>query len=105
MGSVASSGAVDTPGLYRPRNARATPLYQLLESYYEDVKALWEERFERKYGYWRGFTDTVVARYLDCGGSGLRKIAVSNMWTRFDFAFLASVASSETAPRNHRRAG
>ena len=53
--------------LYRPRNARASPLYQLLELYYEDVKAAWEERFENKYGYWRGFVDTVVARYLDCG--------------------------------------
>ncbi len=55
------------PPFYRPRNARATPLYQLFETYYEDVKALWEERFEKKYGYWRGFVDTVVARYLDCG--------------------------------------
>jgi hypothetical protein len=42
-------------------------LYQLLEAYYEDVKAIWEERFEKKYGFWRGFVDTVVARYLDCG--------------------------------------
>lgn len=67
MGSVASSVAVDAPRLYRPRNVRATPLYQLLEAYYEDVKALWEERFEKKYGYWRGFVDSVVARYLDCG--------------------------------------
>ena len=25
--------------LYRPRNARASPLYQLFEAYYEDVKA------------------------------------------------------------------
>jgi hypothetical protein len=31
------------------------------------VKALWEERFDKKYGYWRGFVDNVVARYLDCG--------------------------------------
>ena len=53
--------------LYRPRNARATALYQLLEACYEDVKAIWEERFEKKYGFWRGFVDTVVARYLDCG--------------------------------------
>jgi hypothetical protein len=53
--------------LYRPRQARQTPLYQLLETYYEDVKALWEERFEKSYGYWRGFVDAVVARYLDCG--------------------------------------
>ncbi len=67
MGLGISSAAVETPRLYRPRNVRATPLYQLLEMYYEDVKALWEERFEKKYGYWRGFVDSVVARYLDCG--------------------------------------
>ena len=53
--------------LYRTRNPRATALYRLLEAYYEDVKSLWEERFEKKYGFWRGFVDQVVARYLDCG--------------------------------------
>ena len=58
---------LEPPPLYRPRNARASPLYQLFETYYEDVKAVWEERFEKKFGFWRGFVDTVVARYLDCG--------------------------------------
>ena len=48
MGLAISSAAVETPRLYRPRNVRATPLYQLLEMYYEDVKALWEECFEKK---------------------------------------------------------
>jgi hypothetical protein len=28
---------------------------------------MWEERFERSCGFWRGFLDGVVARYLDCG--------------------------------------
>ena len=67
MGLAISSATVDAPRLYRPRNARTTALYQLLEAYYEDMKGLWEERFEKKYGYWRGFVDSVVARYLDCG--------------------------------------
>jgi len=67
MGLAASSQPLAPPALYRPRNARATPLYQLLEAHYEDVMAVWEERFERKYGFWRGFVDAVVARYLDCG--------------------------------------
>ena len=31
------------------------------------MKGLWEERFERIYGFWRGFIDDVVNRYLDCG--------------------------------------
>ena len=71
MGSLAASPPLASeggyPSLYRPRNVRATALYQLLESYYEQVKALWEDRFEKKYGFWRGFVDSVVARYLDCG--------------------------------------
>ncbi len=40
------------PPLYRPRNPRATFLYQLLESHYETVKSIWEERFEQRYGFW-----------------------------------------------------
>jgi Putative transposase/Transposase zinc-binding domain len=69
MGLAASSQPqpFDPPAVYRPRNARHSPLYQMLETYYDDVKAVWEERFETKYGFWRGFVDQVVARYLDCG--------------------------------------
>ena len=55
------------PPLYRPRQPQNSALYQLLEAYYEDVKAMWEDRFEKKYGFWRGFVDAAVARYLDCG--------------------------------------
>jgi len=31
------------------------------------VKGEWEERFESRFGFWRGFVDGSVARYLDCG--------------------------------------
>jgi len=55
------------PSIYRPRNPRESVLYQLMEAHYEDVKAAWENRFEKRYGFWRGFVDSVVARYLDCG--------------------------------------
>jgi len=54
-------------GGYRRRNPRATPLYRLVESLYDEVKGLWEERFERRHGFWRGFVDEQVRRYLDCG--------------------------------------
>jgi len=42
-------------------------IYLLVESLYDKVRAVWEDRFERAYGFWRGFTDAAVARYLDCG--------------------------------------
>ncbi len=35
--------------MYRPRNPRASPLFQLFETHYETVKSVWEERFERHY--------------------------------------------------------
>ncbi|MGH9463664.1 MAG: transposase zinc-binding domain-containing protein, partial [Vicinamibacteria bacterium] len=54
------------PPFFRPRNPRATPLFQLVEAHYDDIKSLWEDRFEKAHGRWRGFTDTAVARYLDC---------------------------------------
>ena len=55
------------PPKYRPRNPRASPLFQLLETHYETVKSVWEVRFERQYGFWQGRWDRAVAAYLDCG--------------------------------------
>lgn len=40
------------PVAYRPRNPRATSLYQILDTHFETLKRLWEERFERRYGFW-----------------------------------------------------
>ena len=38
-----------------------------MEHFYEEVKGIWEERFERVYGFWRGFIDDVVESFLACG--------------------------------------
>jgi hypothetical protein len=65
--STLPSRAGGRPPLYRPRNPRASSLYQLLDSHYESVKSLWEERFEGRYGFWRGLCDGAVASFLDCG--------------------------------------
>jgi ribosomal protein S27E len=31
------------------------------------VRGQWEERYERRCGFWRSFVDGQVLRYLDCG--------------------------------------
>jgi ribosomal protein S27E len=54
-------------GVYRPRNPQATPLYRLLEQRSDEVKGMWDEIFEERYGSWRGFVEGLVFRYLDCG--------------------------------------
>ncbi len=62
--------------VYRPRDPRKTALWGLLDTLYERVKGVWEERFERRYGFWRGLADEAVARYLDCGvwNSGFARV-------------------------------
>jgi len=49
------------PSVYRSRHPAETPLYGLLESLFETVKGAWEDLFERRYGFWRGILDGVVA--------------------------------------------
>ena len=66
----------ETARRYRVRRPQATPLYRLVEANYDEVKGQWDERFEERYGYWRGFVDGVVLRYLDCGvfSAGLARV-------------------------------
>ena len=52
---------------YRARPPRATPLYRLFDAHFDEGKGQWEERSERRFGFWRGFVDEQVLRYLDCG--------------------------------------
>jgi hypothetical protein len=42
-------------------------LYRLVRAHVADVHDEWEERFEGRYGFWRGSTDKAVGAYLDCG--------------------------------------
>jgi hypothetical protein len=75
--------------VYRPRRPRETALFQLLESLYDTVKGVWEERFETRYGFWRGRWDDVVARYLDCGdwSSGFARVRCGTCAEEFLVAF------------------
>ena len=75
--------------VYRPRNPRETPLWGLLDTLYERVKGVWEERFERKYGFWRGLADEAVARSLDRGvwDSGFARVKCRRCPQEFLVAF------------------
>ncbi len=72
-------------GFYRARKPQETPLYRLVEALYEEVKGVWEERFEQRYGYWRAFVDDVINAYLDCGlfESGFARVRCSGCGAEF----------------------
>jgi hypothetical protein len=42
--------------------------------HFETLKRQWEQRFERRFGFWQAYWDCAVFSYLDCGRfeSGLR---------------------------------
>lgn len=60
---------VDTlpAGGYEPRNPRASPLYALVEDYYEEFERIYDERYQRHYGPWRRVIGEVMRKYLECG--------------------------------------
>jgi hypothetical protein len=45
---------------YRPRRPRESPLYTLVDECCDEVKGSWEDRFERRYGFWRGMIEDAV---------------------------------------------
>ena len=54
-------------GVYRPRRPRASPLYRLLEDHFREFTTVYDERFARRWGYWRPIVAAVVEKYLACG--------------------------------------
>ena len=52
---------------YRPRQPQQTPYYRCVEDHLEMLEKVYEDRFERMYGFFRPHIRKVMERYLDCG--------------------------------------
>lgn len=52
---------------YNPRSPRKSQYYRCVESHFEELERVWEERYQHKYGYWRPYVMDVIYKYLDCG--------------------------------------
>jgi ribosomal protein S27E len=74
---------------HRARNPRATAIYPLFEIHFDEVRGQWEESLERRCGFWRGFVDEQVQRYLDCGlfESGFARIRCQDCAEEYLLAF------------------
>ena len=47
--------------IYRPRRPRESPLYQLLDRYYDQFQHVYDQRYQKRYGFWR----PVIAKTVD----------------------------------------
>ncbi len=48
---------INKPGYY----------YRCVEDHFEQLEAVWDERYLRRFGFWRPYVTDVIQRYLDCG--------------------------------------
>jgi len=53
--------------VYRPRNAHLTSYYQCVSDHFETFEQVYEQRFQKRYGFWRPYLREVIMRYLECG--------------------------------------
>jgi hypothetical protein len=54
-------------GVYRQRHPEHTVFYRVFFHYFEQFLQIYEDRFERTYGFFRPVIRDVVEKYLDCG--------------------------------------
>lgn len=57
----------NTTAVYHPRKPTDSPLYHLLESHFDHFEQIYDERFDRGYGFYRPVISDVVRAYLKCG--------------------------------------
>jgi hypothetical protein len=62
-----SCGTKEAGGVYRPRHPQQSPFYRLVERFYPEFEAVYEERYQERYGFWRPVIGTVVRKSLVCG--------------------------------------
>lgn len=53
--------------VYQPRAPRTSQYYRCVEAHFEELEAVWDERYERRYGFWRPHIRDVIYQFLDCG--------------------------------------
>ena len=58
--------AEETGGVYRPRHPEQSPFYRLVQRFYPQFEAVYEERYQA-HGFWRPIISTVVRKFLECG--------------------------------------
>ncbi len=75
--------------VYRLRRPQDSPYYQCVEDHFEAFEGTYEDRFERRYGFFRPYVKEVICRYLDCGGlhNGFARIRCGECGHEYLLAF------------------
>jgi hypothetical protein len=53
--------------VYKPRKPQESQYYQCIDDNFESLEQVYDDRFAKKYGFFRPYVKQVIYRYLDCG--------------------------------------
>ncbi len=76
-------------GIYRRRKPQETSLWKLLNGYFDEFEEVYDELFQKKYGFYRPVISHVVRKYLECGDlhQGFAKIKCPDCHHQMILAF------------------
>jgi hypothetical protein len=57
----------DGVSFYHRRDPFASPLWQVVDRYYDEFERVYPERYAKTYGFWRPVIGNVVGKFLLCG--------------------------------------
>ena len=60
-------GKYEKLDIYTPRNPTQSHYYKCVSNHYEELAGIWDDVYQRQYGYWRPFIIDVIYKFIDCG--------------------------------------
>jgi hypothetical protein len=89
-----------TCDVYGPRQPQKTHYFRCVQNHFEDLEAHWEERYQRRYGFFRPYIKDVIYRYLDCGDLhlGFARVRCESCGTRHDLLVILACPLSSGPP-------
>jgi hypothetical protein len=75
--------------VYEPRNPWTSDYYRCIEAHFEDLRQVWDDRYSKRYGYFRSYILDVIYKYLDCGDlhCGFARVKCKDCGHEFILAF------------------
>lgn len=66
--------------VYQPRDRKASPLWQIFNRCYQAFEDVYDEKFEKRFGFYRAVIGKSVRAFLKCGDlkQGLARIRCPN---------------------------
>lgn len=79
----------DISSIYRPRNPQNSAYYRCVEDHFGTFEQVYDDRFEKQYGFFRPYVRKVIYRFLDCGilQSGFARVRCGDCDHEFLLAF------------------